>query len=450
MKRKIAILLLLFPVGAGVGCGSWQRVGADRTPTPATVVPGLFEPSGAYREMGFLAQGTPVPFVGAARFFAGPAPESTLVLFSLSLVNSALSFQRAGGSFQARYRVEAVFRSDSATRQLASDQTVRVSSFSETQRSDESVIFQQYVLAPPGQTTIVVVVRDQNTGGFSRDERSILVPRLTSPAASSVVAFYKGTGRSARSQKPDLVANPRATVPYGADTLNLYVEAYGVGDSALTLRALDEGDNEVWRAVPPLPGDTAFRTAVVRLPPGVLPIGRLTIEATLGTSDTVRAPVLVGFSDQWVVANFEGVLNLLRYFGAESAIQGMHAAPDSARADLWRKFWRDTDPDPSTPENEALQQYFSRLQAANTRFREGTDPGWLTDRGEVFVSLGEPDEVFDQSSDLQGQRRFIRWTYTRDRLVLDFVDTSGFGRFRLSSSSRADFQRVVARVRRRD
>jgi len=452
MKRnRNFFAYLLFAAGAAGCAGTGQGAGTERTPAPATVVPGLFEPSGAYRDMGFLAQGRPVPFVGTTRFFAGSAPDSTLTLFSVSLSNSALSFQRFGQLFQALYRVEAVIRSGNDTRQIVSDQAVKVLAFSETQRADESVIFQRFINLPPGDATVTLVVRDGNSGGYSRDERTVKIPRLTGPATSSVVPFYQGAGRSVRSAEPDLVTNPRSTVPYGSYTVKFYVEAYGVADSSLTLRILDESQKEVWRQVPSLSGDTALRAATVRIAPGVLPVGKLRVEADLaGARDTLRAPVLVSFSDQWVVANFEGVLNLLRYFGSEEAIRAMRSAPDSARSGLWKKFWHDTDPNPSTPENEALDQYFTRLQSANTKFREGSDPGWLTDRGEVYVSLGEADEVMDEHADLQGQRRFIRWSYSNERLVLDFVDESGFGRFKLTASSRSEFLRVLARVRRRD
>jgi len=452
MKRNHDFFAIpLFALGVAGCATNCQRVGSDRPVAPAAVVPGIFEPSGAYRDMGFLATFRPVPFVGTTRFFAGPAADSTLTLVSVSLSNNALSFQRSGSLFQALYRVEAVIRSGTDSRQIVSDQAVKVAAFSETQRTDESIIFQQYINLPPGDATVTLVVRDGNSGGYSRDERSVKVPRFSGAATSSVVPFYQGTGRSARGVKPDLITNPRSTIPYGADTVKFYVEAYGAADSTLTLRMMDESDREVWRVVPALAGDTLIRTGMVRISPGVLPIGKLKVEADLaGARDTVRAPVLVSFSDQWVVANFEGVLNLLRYFGSEEQIRAMRSAPDSSRSELWKKFWRDTDPNPSTPENEALQQYFSRLQQANGKFREGSDPGWLTDRGEVYVSLGEPDEVLDHSSDMQGTRRFIRWSYTNDRLVLDFVDESGFGRYRLTASSRSEFERAVARVRRRD
>ena len=104
---------------------------------------------------------------------------------------------------------------------------------------------------------------------------------------------------------------------------------------------------------------------------------------------------------------------------------------------------------PLTPENEALDDYFRRLQVANGRFAESGDPGWLTDRGEVFITLGEPDEVYDlRAEQNRGAVPYIRWSYTNLRLVLLFEDPTGFGRFRMTPSSRAEYQRVLARVRR--
>jgi len=104
---------------------------------------------------------------------------------------------------------------------------------------------------------------------------------------------------------------------------------------------------------------------------------------------------------------------------------------------------------PLTPENESLDEYLRRVQLANARFQDEGQAGWLTERGEVFISLGEPDEIVDMSSGLdRSAQRVIRWTYTNQRLQLYFQDQGGFGQFRLTPSSRSEFQRVVARVRR--
>ena len=68
-----------------------------------------------------------------------------------------------------------------------------------------------------------------------------------------------------------------------------------------------------------------------------------------------------------------------------------------------------TDPNKTTPENEAFNQYFGRIGAANTRFTDEGVPGWRTDRGEVFIALGAPDESIETSPGTSG--RVVRWTY---------------------------------------
>jgi len=67
----------------------------------------------------------------------------------------------------------------------------------------------------------------------------------------------------------------------------------------------------------------------------------------------------------------------------------------------------------------------------------------------VLITLGDPDEMLDMSNGIdRSGLRTLRWTYNSERLVLYFQDQTGFGRFLLTPTSRADYQRVLARVRR--
>src|SRR5438309_896855 len=131
------------------------------------------------------------------------------------------------------------------------------------------------------------------------------------------------------------------------------------------------------------------------------------------------------------------MISLLRYFDRQDWVDSLRKASVADRPSVWRRFYKATDPVPMTPENEALDQYFRRVQTANQRFQESGDPGWLTDRGEVFITLGEPDDVFDFSSDVSRSGvRGVRWTYSSLRLTLFFQDQTGFGRFRLMPMAR--------------
>ena len=58
-----------------------------------------------------------------------------------------------------------------------------------------------------------------------------------------------------------------------------------------------------------------------------------------------------------------------------------------------KRFWAARDPDPSTPGNPFRDLFYRRVAEANERtFAASTKPGWLTDRGKVFIILGPPDE----------------------------------------------------------
>ncbi len=54
-------------------------------------------------------------------------------------------------------------------------------------------------------------------------------------------------------------------------------------------------------------------------------------------------------------------------------------------------FWRRRDPDPLTEANEFREEHYRRLEHANRVLgRETPIPGWMTDRGKMYIILGEP------------------------------------------------------------
>lgn len=57
-------------------------------------------------------------------------------------------------------------------------------------------------------------------------------------------------------------------------------------------------------------------------------------------------------------------------------------------------FWKQRDPVAATPENEFRTEHYRRINYANHFFGRGTPkPGWRTDRGRVYIILGEPNDV---------------------------------------------------------
>ena len=57
-------------------------------------------------------------------------------------------------------------------------------------------------------------------------------------------------------------------------------------------------------------------------------------------------------------------------------------------------FWKQRDPTPNTPENEFKTEHYRRIKHATTRFgRESPRPGWKSDMGRIYISLGEPKQI---------------------------------------------------------
>ena len=54
-------------------------------------------------------------------------------------------------------------------------------------------------------------------------------------------------------------------------------------------------------------------------------------------------------------------------------------------------FWKQRDPNTGTPENEFKTEHARRIAHANRYLgRDAPKPGWKTDRGRMYIILGEP------------------------------------------------------------
>ena len=307
------------------------------------------------------------------------------------------------------------------------DEQIRVAAFSETMRTDESILLQQRIPLMPGNYSLTVRVRDIGNSQVGTAAEKVVAPAFGPATYTAPILAYRVRGRATRDDSLSIVLNPRGTVAYGGDTLLIYVEGNGYTRPAdLPLQVRDEHDSVVTKATIHFNGTGKIEGRVIRLAPDSAPLGQL--EILVGPDNIVhdgggqdrfvvgaggntihRTNALVSFSNAWVVTNFDDLLSLLRFFGEDKRVSAMKHALGASRVQMWQDFYRATDPIPATPENEALDVYFGRIALANQRYREPATPGWRTDRGEVFIVMGEPDEVHDASSQLQNQGRVIQW-----------------------------------------
>ena len=443
------------------GCSRGVPVGRAPARADAGALRGavaLRDPTAVYERAGLVAAVAPIPFAGWVRFLAGPTPDSALALVAFSFPARAFSFERSGEGYRARYDVVVEFRrGGEVVRRIEARETVRVGSYRETGREEESVIFQQFAVVASGGYTMFVTVRDSLAGRESGAVQGVIAPRFDATNAAALVPVFRATPRRTNDELPRLVANPRATAVAGRDTAALfYVETYGAraGD-ALRLRVVGEPgrapyDTMLAAAAAPT---TSVLGRVVALPVSPLDLGLARVElgrAAAPTPALATTPLLVTLGDALVVASLDEVLDYLRWFADPERLAAIRDTTPAARVATWSRFLRETDPDPAPPDHEALRAYLTRLEAANARFREEGTPGWLTDRGMVFAALGEPDRVREPPQSPTGpQLRTQQWEYDALRARLVFVDRSGLGAWRLTTGSEAEFRAAVKQRRTR-
>lgn len=125
-------------------------------------------------------------------------------------------------------------------------------------------------------------------------------------------------------------------------------------------------------------------------------------------------------------------------------------ATDEEREQFIESFWRRRDPDPDTDENEYKEEYYERIAYANEHFTSGK-PGWMTDRGRIYIKFGKPHEIESHPTGGPYHRPsyhgggstttypFEVWFYrylpgVGSGIEIEFVDPTGTGEYRIARS----------------
>lgn len=127
-------------------------------------------------------------------------------------------------------------------------------------------------------------------------------------------------------------------------------------------------------------------------------------------------------------------LSKVRYLIAKEERRIFVNLPEPERPKFIDEFWQRRDPDPETAENDFKTQYFQRIDEANLLFRGGQEPGWLQDRGRIYILLGPPSEreAFPRGVTFYGKPMEI-WYYNFFPIV--FIDDAWTGNYRLDPDS---------------
>ncbi|HEX3663584.1 MAG TPA: GWxTD domain-containing protein [Acidobacteriaceae bacterium] len=121
---------------------------------------------------------------------------------------------------------------------------------------------------------------------------------------------------------------------------------------------------------------------------------------------------------------------------------------DEERDAFIEQFWRRRNPNPDSPENEYREEHYRRIAYANEHFAAGK-PGWMTDRGHIYIAFGPPDSTDSHPAGGQYERPldegggetstfpFEVWHYRYlegigENVDIEFVDTCMCGDYHMT------------------
>ncbi len=131
-----------------------------------------------------------------------------------------------------------------------------------------------------------------------------------------------------------------------------------------------------------------------------------------------------------IMTDINQAIRQLRYIADQRDINYINSAGTlEEKLERFEQFWEKLDPSPNTERNEAFEEYYARINYANSNFRSYNE-GWLTDKGMVYVIFGQPLNIERYPSMYGDNRVYEKWIYRNNREFI-FADNTGFGDFRL-------------------
>jgi len=158
--------------------------------------------------------------------------------------------------------------------------------------------------------------------------------------------------------------------------------------------------------------------------------------------ERIRQEESVDYYDKWLNEDVKYIIS-----DEERSVFNALTTPEE-KEQFIEQFWFRRDPDPRTAENEFKTEHYRRIAYANEHFTSG-DPGWMTDRGKVYITWGPPANIvsrptggfyvrtIEEGGGTTTVYPYEKWTYhyiegIGSNIDLEFVDPTESGEYKLA------------------
>jgi len=369
--------------------------------------------------------------------------------------NASLNFQNVGNEFIAEYEVtlDVLGKDDKLFGAYNQVNKIKVDSYSKTNSLSDFRTNQVNFILPEGKYEIILDLFDLNTKFVQSVSEKINIKRNKSnhPSLSDIEliqAVQNATDSGSIFTKGTYDMIPSLTHQIGSDDdprLQFYFEIYQgkkPRDSVIVevslkhfMRAMQYKDT-VTVSFDGKDKINQYREIKMELlPPGEYElIVKLLGERRRRLSIESKDFNLIWSQKAILKHDYNSVVNQIELIATRSEIETLEKAVTyENRVEAYNEFWKKRDPTPGTSANESQREFYRRITIANQYFTHLNHPGWKTDRGRIYITYGQPDQVDDFPMVLDEVPKQV-WIYYKDERYkrFEFIDQNNDGNYWLA------------------
>jgi GWxTD domain-containing protein len=378
--------------------------------------------------------------------FSGRAGAGPRVDVFVQVGFDLLSFVKNGDVYDASYEmtISVLDSANSLVSEKLWTEEVKGIPFDRSVSTSAVSITQRSFPVSPGRYHVRVIVYDKESKVTRQISREVLVPDFAAAdlSFSGVMVLSRVVMQGDRRSITPSVSSNIGSIP---DSFFVYVETYNMKNLDTTrifMTVLNSKDDAV-----------LARDTLVVLKPGrgeliltihhsTLALGdyRLVVGARspkAAADDPMAAATVKNVVVRWQglprsVKDMDLAIDQLRYIAKDDEYSILREAKTAEEKQVkFNEFWKKRDPNPNTPRNERMEEFYARVEYANKHFSHYLD-GWRTDMGMVFIIFGPPNNVERHPFEVD-TKPYEVWSYYELNYSVLFLDETGFGDYRLQT-----------------
>ena len=386
-------------------------------------------------------------FIDAMSFASQTGAGSRLDVFT-QVGFDALSFVKVNEAYNAAYEMTISLFDSTST--LVSEklwtEEVKGVPFERSVSPGLSSITQRVFEVKPGNYVLRVVMRDKESGASRQATRQILVSDFTQSdfSLSDIMLLSRV---SMQGEKRSITPHISTNVGDIADAFYAYIEVYNarkLDTIHLLTDVVNSKSERILRVDTLVSLNPGRNERILRIPHATLPLGdfRLLVRARHAHDSLDENTTSLASTNRQIVVRWSGMpqsvkdldiaIEQVRYIAKDDELSVLKdAQTQEEKQTRFMEFWKRRDPNPSTPRNERMEEYYARVEYANKHFSHYIE-GWRSDMGMVYIIFGAPNNV-DRHPFEVDSKPYEVWAYYELNYSFVFVDQTGFGDYRLET-----------------